>query len=157
MNLRKLHRLAREQDMRCAYCSEPFGNYADEANPTLDHVIPKARGGTDVASNLVAACARCNHAKGDMDADAFCALIDAGRLRARRKLTNRPDRIELPKEQRDKLLRANIAAAERQKPPPPRRANPPHSKNKPLKRIYTIVDVRQWDEDRFTRKDPDHV
>ena len=139
--------------MRCAYCSEPFGNYADEANPTLDHVMPKSCGGSDRADNLVAACARCNHAKGNMSAEAFCALIDAGRLRARRKLRIRADRLELPKAQRAKLLQDNIAAAERQKPPPPQKANPPHSKNKPLKRIYTIVEARQWDEDRFVRKD----
>jgi 5-methylcytosine-specific restriction endonuclease McrA len=42
---------------RCAYC----GARAD----TVDHVRPRSRGGQHVWSNVVAACARCNHRKGD--------------------------------------------------------------------------------------------
>jgi 5-methylcytosine-specific restriction endonuclease McrA len=42
---------------RCAYCRGPA--------ETLDHVIPRSRGGRHVWENVVAACARCNHAKGD--------------------------------------------------------------------------------------------
>jgi 5-methylcytosine-specific restriction endonuclease McrA len=42
---------------RCAYC----GIKAD----TIDHVRPRSRGGAHVWTNVVAACARCNHRKGD--------------------------------------------------------------------------------------------
>ncbi|MFM7189257.1 MAG: HNH endonuclease, partial [Microcystaceae cyanobacterium] len=38
----------------CQYC-----NYKGE-ELTLDHVIPKSRGGGDTWENLVAACVRCN-------------------------------------------------------------------------------------------------
>lgn len=41
---------------RCVYC----GTRAD----TVDHVRPRSRGGQHVWSNVVAACARCNHRKG---------------------------------------------------------------------------------------------
>jgi 5-methylcytosine-specific restriction endonuclease McrA len=41
----------------CAYC----GLKAD----TIDHVRPRSRGGLHVWTNVVAACARCNHRKGD--------------------------------------------------------------------------------------------
>ncbi len=41
----------------CAYC----GMRAD----TIDHVRPRSRGGQHVWTNVVAACARCNHRKGD--------------------------------------------------------------------------------------------
>jgi 5-methylcytosine-specific restriction endonuclease McrA len=41
----------------CVYC----GTRAD----TIDHVRPRSRGGTHVWTNVVAACARCNHRKGD--------------------------------------------------------------------------------------------
>jgi 5-methylcytosine-specific restriction endonuclease McrA len=41
----------------CAYCGEP----AD----TLDHVIPKSKGGMTVKSNLIAACRICNGSKSD--------------------------------------------------------------------------------------------
>lgn len=40
----------------CQYC-------CDEAN-TVDHIVPRAQGGLDQESNLVAACARCNSSKG---------------------------------------------------------------------------------------------
>ncbi len=38
--------------------------YCGGAAKTVDHVIPKARGGTDDLRNLVAACLRCNSVKG---------------------------------------------------------------------------------------------
>ncbi|ARF55098.1 HNH endonuclease [Streptomyces gilvosporeus] len=39
----------------CAYC--------DGAAEELDHVVPLARGGRDVAANVVAACRDCNASK----------------------------------------------------------------------------------------------
>jgi 5-methylcytosine-specific restriction endonuclease McrA len=42
---------------RCAYCTVK----AD----TIDHVVPRSRGGRNEWTNVVAACARCNHRKGD--------------------------------------------------------------------------------------------
>ncbi len=42
---------------RCVYCSAR----AD----TIDHVVPRSRGGGHAWTNVVAACARCNHRKGD--------------------------------------------------------------------------------------------
>ncbi len=42
---------------RCAYCRGPA--------ETLDHVLPRSRGGDHAWENVVAACARCNHRKGD--------------------------------------------------------------------------------------------
>lgn len=44
----------------CAYCGK--------LNPsTLDHVIPRCRGGLTVRNNLVAACLSCNLLKSDTD------------------------------------------------------------------------------------------
>lgn len=42
---------------RCAYCTAPA--------ETIDHVTPRSRGGRHAWENVVAACARCNHKKGD--------------------------------------------------------------------------------------------
>ncbi|WP_412541917.1 HNH endonuclease [Longispora sp. K20-0274] len=39
----------------CAYCRGPA--------ETIDHVLPRSRGGRHVWENVVAACARCNHRK----------------------------------------------------------------------------------------------
>lgn len=42
---------------RCAYCSGKA--------ETIDHVVPRSRGGTHTWENCVACCARCNHKKAD--------------------------------------------------------------------------------------------
>lgn len=46
----------------CAYCFEPLGR-----SPTLDHVVPKAKGGNSELTNLVACCFGCNMSKGHKD------------------------------------------------------------------------------------------
>lgn len=43
---------------KCQYCG-----IKDEL--TIDHVIPKSRGGQDTWENLVTACSSCNHKKGN--------------------------------------------------------------------------------------------
>ena len=44
-------------EWRCAYCRGPA--------ETIDHVMPRSRGGGHAWENVVAACARCNHTKAD--------------------------------------------------------------------------------------------
>lgn len=44
---------------RCVYCSKPLHRYT----ATIDHVWPKALGGTKARANCVAACQPCNVAK----------------------------------------------------------------------------------------------
>ena len=46
---------------RCLYCGERFKT----SELTLDHVLPKSRGGDGSWSNLVSCCQRDNHRKGD--------------------------------------------------------------------------------------------
>jgi 5-methylcytosine-specific restriction endonuclease McrA len=48
-------------DPHCYYCGRPL----NDATATLDHVFPRCRGGTNIKTNLVLACAPCNGAKGD--------------------------------------------------------------------------------------------
>jgi 5-methylcytosine-specific restriction endonuclease McrA len=50
----------------CAYCPEPA--------TTIDHVIPLAKGGEHIASNLLPACSACNSLKGAMSLDAWAKL-----------------------------------------------------------------------------------
>ena len=45
----------------CQFC----GGVSPAAELTLDHVIPRSRGGTTSWDNLVACCHRCNNIKGD--------------------------------------------------------------------------------------------
>jgi len=47
----------RRDSHRCAYCRR--------SAHTIDHVMPRSRGGQDSWENLVACCVRCNNVKGD--------------------------------------------------------------------------------------------
>ncbi|MGZ0713096.1 HNH endonuclease (plasmid) [Coraliomargarita sp. W4R53] len=47
----------RRDGHRCAYCSKSAS--------TIDHVMPRSRGGAGSWENLVACCLRCNNVKGD--------------------------------------------------------------------------------------------
>lgn len=49
--------LLRDQ-FTCQYCGARI-------ELTIDHIIPKSRGGMDTFENLVACCSRCNRTKGD--------------------------------------------------------------------------------------------
>lgn len=49
--------LMRRDNYLCAYC----GRRAE----TIDHVVPRSRGGAHAWENCVASCMRCNHSKAD--------------------------------------------------------------------------------------------
>lgn len=49
----------RRDGKRCRYCSTTSGPFE------LDHILPRSRGGSDKAENLVVACHNCNAAKSD--------------------------------------------------------------------------------------------
>ena len=55
----------------CVYCG------AKGVPLQVEHVIPKARGGSDRVSNLTLACGNCNQAKGAQSIDEFLALKPA--------------------------------------------------------------------------------
>lgn len=52
----------------CTYCKRPIPSINKSA---LDHVVPKAKGGSDKLENLTVACRICNHAKNDMTREDF--------------------------------------------------------------------------------------
>ncbi len=81
---------------KCIHCGAAVLVRLDGAplgTATLEHVVPRAHGGTDDLDNLAIACARCNHQKGrrqdlrgpgDPGFDAVVATLRA-RLDARRR------------------------------------------------------------------------
>lgn len=52
----------RRDSFKCGYCG-------DKNNLTIDHVLPRSRGGKDTWQNLVTACESCNSKKGDRTPD----------------------------------------------------------------------------------------
>ncbi len=63
--IRGLRRRVIERDgLICQLCSEPL---LSEADVTLDHVVPRSKGGVTSFANLRVACAPCNFARGNGD------------------------------------------------------------------------------------------
>jgi len=62
--------ILRRDNHTCYYC----GRKPPEVELTVDHVVPKALGGTDEAKNLVAACTDCNGGKTSIAPDS--PLVD---------------------------------------------------------------------------------
>jgi 5-methylcytosine-specific restriction endonuclease McrA len=76
----------------CLYCANNF----TDSDLTRDHLVPRSRGGQDAWDNVVAACRRCNHHKGNRLPDEcgmelvalpyvpnfaeYLALINSGRI-----------------------------------------------------------------------------
>lgn len=63
-------------ELRCVYCGlGPLVIETDNRDPfcaTLDHVVPRAKGGAKFdLNNLVVACSPCNGKKGDKDVKDF--------------------------------------------------------------------------------------
>ena len=65
------HLLYGEQEGRCAGCRSHF----EFRNLTIDHIIPRSRGGTDHKSNLQLLCGHCNSVKGDRPMEYLLAQL----------------------------------------------------------------------------------
>ena len=72
-------RIYARDDMSCVWCLRTVRpkKAADGVRmATLDHVLPRSKGGSNKASNLVTACLECNTLRGDEDS----AVVFAERL-----------------------------------------------------------------------------
>jgi 5-methylcytosine-specific restriction endonuclease McrA len=79
--------LGRRDEWTCQYCGDTLGG-----DLTVEHVLPRSRGGATSWENCVAACADCNARKADRTPD------EAGmRLRARPIAPRWTARLELPR------------------------------------------------------------
>lgn len=65
----KLRRALLASDPHCAYC----GDELTLRNSSIDHIVPRAAGGSSEQSNIVLACRRCNFRKADLRSDELLA------------------------------------------------------------------------------------
>ena len=49
-------------EWKCAYCDKDL----DVKSATIDHIVPKYKGGHNVKSNMVCSCSKCNRSKGSV-------------------------------------------------------------------------------------------
>lgn len=87
------------QGGKCAYCDEPIELHF----ATLDHVIPRVRGGSDEIDNLVVACKSCNLLKGGYESfDEVANLVASRFLRTRAEMERYAHLLAFFKKIRDK-------------------------------------------------------
>lgn len=59
-------RLSAEQNHRCCLCGKRTNEATKQADvATLEHLIPRSKGGRDTYDNCVMTCSRCNVERGD--------------------------------------------------------------------------------------------
>jgi hypothetical protein len=58
--------------LACVWCGV---GVEDGAALSLDHLTPHSQGGTNEATNLVTACARCNSSRGERSVEAFAEAV----------------------------------------------------------------------------------
>lgn len=76
----------------CCYCGKFCGK---KKIRTIDHKLPKSRGGTDSLNNLVTACKRCNVRKGDRTPlEAGMSVTDWSKYSWHRRVFGYDDRTE---------------------------------------------------------------
>lgn len=63
----KVKKLIQRDGSKCHYCKCVLNNN----NITVDHVIPKSKGGSDRIENLVLSCEFCNYQRSDIDYKEF--------------------------------------------------------------------------------------
>lgn len=66
--------IAEVRKWRCAYCYADL----DPETTTVDHVIPKCKGGVNAPHNLLAACEPCNFYRGTLNAFQFFKVRQRG-------------------------------------------------------------------------------
>lgn len=73
------HKIYERDGGVCSYCGKALDSSFpnDHPNaPTLDHVTPRSKGGSNCHDNLVACCLACNRQKRDQEEDVF--LVEIG-------------------------------------------------------------------------------
>jgi hypothetical protein len=73
----KRKRIYERDGWRCIWCGGKL-TFRDEQrgdSPTLDHVLPRALGGSNAADNLVTACRHCNQKRRHTTAVEWCGTF----------------------------------------------------------------------------------
>jgi hypothetical protein len=110
------NRLAEAQNWKCCWCGcETVPESSKRNSATIEHVIPRSKGGSNDPENLAMSCARCNQHRGTIDADEFmvASLTGFAVIKVKdRDLAAKLERIKARREKKRSLVQAVNAAIE---------------------------------------------
>lgn len=101
----RLEKILRRDGGRCQICGCEVAIDRDGiAKATVDHIIPKSRGGTNFGFNLQLACRDCNSRKSNkIPYDAFHRKLMARNARAKRRQVEKAERRKRERRERAEL------------------------------------------------------
>jgi len=71
--MERLETLVRRDGPACVWCGhEPW-----REDLSVEHLLPRSRGGSGIEANLVVACRRCNKQRGSRPVDAYVRTLSA--------------------------------------------------------------------------------
>lgn len=103
------NRLAEAQNWRCCWCgcdTVPEKGRANSA--TIEHVIPRSKGGSDDPANYAMSCNGCNQARRNLDAEEFIA--SGAKKRGTSSDVLKAEQIKIKRAARDSLISSVLRA-----------------------------------------------
>jgi len=99
--IRKLHALWKKVDGRCVYCGNRMwvptihqpGRSGKMAS--VEHIVPKSKGGTNTADNLTCSCSACNTARGNLPHEDFMIVRNEPEWQSLLKRTRKKNKNQL--------------------------------------------------------------
>ena len=82
---------------KCAYCNQQL----TQDSATIDHILPKHKGGQNVRNNMMCSCANCNRSKGSTLLDVWFSsdnrnISEERLVKIQKWLQQKPSSIKLP-------------------------------------------------------------
>ena len=107
------NRLAEAQNWHCCWCGcETIPESGKDYSATIEHVIPRSKGGSDDQDNLAMSCHKCNKERDTIDALEFMMFIKDGNtiVKVFSKKRSKTQRFKEKREARRNLSSQVIAA-----------------------------------------------
>lgn len=80
----RLKRLIERDGSLCVWCSKELT--ADHTDASIDHALPRVRGGSHRSENLILSCAHCNTSRHDRDLLTWMRICEERGLKVQRSL-----------------------------------------------------------------------
>jgi hypothetical protein len=88
--------LSEAQNHKCCWCGQKMieSNVIRSNSSTIEHIIPRSKGGENNPDNYAVACHRCNNNRGDSSVEEFLAKIETSKILSDHGMQIAPNKIK---------------------------------------------------------------